>query len=116
MFRILYLHLITSIATICLSLPSTKANGLHVAGVTLELNDVQYFMPPRPVGQIPGRLNTTASSDLGFTPITIITSEKIEFENDELKSLATNFSQIDDVFQHAFLEGELYATKSFLLR
>lgn len=111
MFRIPYLHLITSIATICLSLPSTKANGLHVTGVTLELNDVRYFMPPRPVGQIPGRLNTTASSDLGFVPITIITVEKLDIEIDELNSLTANFSHIDDVFQYAFLEGEHYVIK-----
>jgi hypothetical protein len=68
-------------------------------GFTVSLEDVDYFLPPKPVASITGCEEIKASFEDGpFVPITVV-------KGNEPFNVAS-YSK-DDVWQEAFLEGML---------
>lgn len=68
-------------------------------GFTVSLEDVDYFLPPKPVASITGCEEIKASFEDGpFVPITVVNG------NGTLD--VASYSK-DDVWQEAFLEGML---------
>ncbi|KAI6799940.1 amidase signature enzyme [Hortaea werneckii] len=96
-------------------LPSLVA-GLHFltqaasstfapTGQTVELDSTPYFVPAQAVTTIDhhGPLHKKAASSGGLTPITVVTTNGPGYN--DINALISNFTAVDDVFSHGFLEN-----------
>lgn len=81
-------------------------------GVTVNLNDVAYYVPPVVVGTVPvssALVKAVAAEGPGgggLVPLTVVTTEKLVFGSSELETQITGFTAADDVFQDGFLESK----------
>ncbi|EFY97850.1 glutamyl-tRNA(Gln) amidotransferase [Metarhizium robertsii ARSEF 23] len=88
-----------------LAVSSTSEAHIRITGLTLQLNNVPYYVPPQSIGVIPQPANSSKARDFDLVPITVVTSNHGKFGQDELENTTTEFSGIDDVFQDGFLQG-----------
>lgn len=88
-----------------LAVSSTSEAHIHITGLTLQLNNVPYYVPPQSIGVISQPANNSKARDFDLVPITVVTSNYGKFGQDELENITTEFSGIDDVFQDGFLQG-----------
>lgn len=96
------------IAAVILPGASSQLTG---TGLSVTLNDVNYFISPYSVEAIaldPSSLSAV-DSIFGFTPITIVQDNVAQ---DELVSLFSNWTTTDDVFQEAFTGAVFLADAS----
>lgn len=83
-----------SVASVALA--SSVQAAVSPKGLTLSLNDVDYFLPGKPTASISGCEELQASfKDGPFVPITVVKSGSVD---------VASYSE-DDVWQPAFLEG-----------
>ena len=79
---------------------NTKAISLKSTGVTVEFNEIPYYIPPFSIGSLPIDLPSPDIESInGFVPMTVISST-VDFAQ-----LTQNFSATDDVFNTGFLQG-----------
>ncbi|TWU72696.1 hypothetical protein ED733_003806 [Metarhizium rileyi] len=84
--------------------PSSEA-GILLTGLTLRLENVPYYVPPRSIGVIPWHKQDSKGSGFDLAPITIVTKHSGTLGREELEDIVANFSSVDDVFQAGFLQG-----------
>lgn len=95
------------------SFPVLASAQLVGTGLSVDLNDIPYYISPFKAGKI----NTTSSltesvasnSIYGFTPVTVV--QDIVAAS-ELPALFSNYSATDDVFQDAFINVVLSPSSS----
>ena len=85
-----------SLGIASLALSSTVYAAVTTRGFTVTVNDVDYFLPPKPVGSIAGcsEIEAKFASGADFVPFTVMNGNA---------SLETYM--VDDVWQDGFLEG-----------
>ncbi|KAK2595476.1 hypothetical protein QQS21_006816 [Conoideocrella luteorostrata] len=86
------------------SLFTVKAE-IQLTGLTVQLNDIHYYVPPHPVGHIAGNRSKTSLIDAGLLPITVLSAPNDGIDKQHWIDTFANFSRLDDVFQDGFLDG-----------
>lgn len=91
---------------VVLSTLSYAITNLLSTGLTVQLNDVSYYVSPHAQGNvsIQPQLLQNASSLYGFVPISVLTSN---VSPTELHGIFSSWATTDDVFQPAFLQAIL---------
>ncbi|ETN45177.1 uncharacterized protein HMPREF1541_10054 [Cyphellophora europaea CBS 101466] len=94
--------LLSVVAFLPLALASITSNGFSVT-----LGDVHYFVSPYVAGNISVAAESLSSVESvhGFYPVTVI-QQGVSAE--EIPTVLSNFSQIDDVYSEAFSETVLF--------
>lgn len=91
-----------SLGAISLLLVQNVQAAVSSTGFTVSLQDVHYFLPPKPVAKISGCCEIKASfQDSSFVPFTVVKSTS----NVDIASITASYSK-DDVWQKGFLEGQ----------
>ncbi|KAK5180323.1 hypothetical protein LTR16_010520, partial [Cryomyces antarcticus] len=74
--------------------------------ITVNLNDVPYYIPPRSVGTLPANrgLIKAATSAGGLLPLTVISTTSFTYGSSDLAATVADYTASDDVFQDGFLE------------
>ena len=73
-------------------------------GFTVSLEDIDYYLPPKPAASIALSAEAKASLEYGsFMPITVAKDGP-----KDIASLSATYADQDDVWQPAFLEGMLF--------
>lgn len=90
------------------ALASPISAALSHTGFTVSLDGVPYYVTPDAVATI----NTTAKLLSGkpaalFTPITVMNADDAASAGDMFASIVSNWTETDDVFQSAFLQGNV---------
>lgn len=87
------------------------SSQLTGVGLSVALNDVNYYISPFTVGHITSDLSTLSVVDsvYGFAPIAIV-QESVT--TTELVNLFTNWTTVDDVFQSGFTGAVLLGSSS----
>ncbi|TKA76728.1 hypothetical protein B0A49_01173 [Cryomyces minteri] len=82
------------------------AATLSSTGITVTLNDVPYYIPPRSVGTLPANkgLIEAATSAGGLLPLTVISTPSFTYGSSDLAATVASYTASDDVFQDGFLE------------
>jgi hypothetical protein len=85
-----------SLGLASLALSSTAHAAVSTRGSTVAVDDVDYFLPPKPVASIAGcsEIEAKFTSGAAFVPFTVVNGNA---------SLETY--RVDDVWQDGFLEG-----------
>lgn len=86
--------------------------NLVSTGLTVQLNDVSYFISPHAHGKasIQPRLLQSCTSIYGFVPVSVV---KNEVSPTELPRVVSSWATMDDVFQPAFLQAILMADNTW---
>lgn len=92
--------------SILLSTDSVRAT-LTSTGFTVSFNSIYYFVSPYVAGNTSVDVSalSTAESVHGFYPVTVM-NESTTIS--DIPAIVKNFTAVDDVFQEAFLQGELF--------
>lgn len=79
---------------------TTVSGRFESSGLSVKLNDVDYFISPFPQGKAYGRpLDAKAyNGQFGFVPVTVVAEPR-----NDIADLVTNWTTIDDVWQPGFL-------------
>ncbi|KAJ4295466.1 hypothetical protein N0V90_007478 [Kalmusia sp. IMI 367209] len=87
--------------SLCSSIVSTAATS---TGFTVELGDVQYFLPPKVIATVSADVVKRCSfgTEL-FVPFTAVKSDG--YETSDIASISARYLEGDDVFQEAFLSA-----------
>lgn len=93
---------------VVLSTLAYAASNLISTGLTVQLNDVSYYISPHTHGNISiqPQLLQNASSLYGFVPVSVLTSI---VSPTELPGMFSAWAAMDDVFQPAFLQAIVLA-------
>jgi hypothetical protein len=86
------------------SLYATTISHLTSTGLTVALNDINYFISPFPWGKVdaPSPLLAGVPTVVGFKPVTVIREPVPE---SDIRQLLLNWTVIDDVYQPSFSEA-----------
>ena len=84
-----------------------RAASIVSTGSTVMLNDNAYYIPAKPIRSIPisSRLLNNMPSVAGLTPLAVISTPSLTFNQADLVATVSNYTSTDDVFQPEFLEG-----------
>lgn len=89
------------LGTASLLLSATVSAAVSSTGFTVSLQDVDYFLPPKPVARISDCDELKASFEKGlFVPMTVVKSGGAV----DAASISSAYGQ-DDVWQAGFMEG-----------
>lgn len=100
----------------CLLLAAKQAIALsqQIAGGTLILDGVPFFIPPAPVSQLPLSKETQSKEligsiggrfPLGLVPFSVISTNTSRFDDAALSRSVEGFKAVDDVWSPSFLNG-----------
>ena len=95
-----------------------QATSFVSTGSTVMLNDnAYYYIPANPIAniKISSSLLAAISSVAGLTPLTVISTPSLTFNQADLDVTIANYTASDDVFQPVFLEGTLLKSRFALL-
>ena len=97
---------VTFVSLICYITVRVHA-AVYPTGRTILVEDVPYYVPPKPVSQLKPGSHTPLSqqSDLDLVPFTFTSTTASNFAQNDLTSLTKNFTASDDVWQTSFLQG-----------
>ncbi|KAF2676087.1 glutamyl-tRNA amidotransferase [Lentithecium fluviatile CBS 122367] len=82
---------------------STGSAAVSSTGFTVELGDVQYFLPPKSVATIEVGQERSLFDDATFVPFTAVHGSG--YSAGEITSITAKYLEEDDVFQAGFLDA-----------
>jgi hypothetical protein len=96
-----YLHLLVLAAAVSATISSS--------GQTLVVNGISYYAAPEAVTIISATVDELTSAargtDVDLIPLTVLADSSSQFTTDVFRSLVTNYTASDDVFNTGFLQG-----------
>lgn len=98
----------SSLLTLFGTFAGVVAAALKATGSTVELNGIDYFVPPDSVGSFSAH-SRVPTSPHALAPLTVITTASV-LDQASLNSIAADYTARDDVWQQGFLEGTCVAT------
>ena len=96
---------------------AVQATAFVSTGSTVMLNGNAYYIPAQPVTSIhvSSSLLTSMPSVAGLTPVTVISTTSLTFNQANLDAVVANYTATDDVFQPEFLQGLLQLYYSYVV-
>jgi hypothetical protein len=91
-----------------LVLAATASATVSSAGQTLVVNGISYYAAPEAVTIISATadmLSSSATGDVDLIPLTVMVDSSNSFTTDVFRSIVSNYTASDDVFNTGFLQG-----------
>jgi hypothetical protein len=92
-----------------LALAATARATVSSAGQTLVVDGISYYAAPEVVTTISATADMLASAargtDVDLIPLTVMVDSSSQFTTDVFRSIVSNYTASDDVFNAGFLQG-----------
>jgi hypothetical protein len=86
----------------------TASATVSTAGETIVVNGISYYAAPEPVSIISATadmLSSASTTDMDLIPLTVMADSTSQFTTDVFRSIVSNYTASDDVFNTGFLQG-----------
>jgi hypothetical protein len=86
----------------------TASATVSTAGETIVVNEISYYAAPEPVSIISATadmLSSASTTDVDLVPLTVMADSTSQFTTDVFRSIVSNYTASDDVFNIGFLQG-----------
>jgi hypothetical protein len=91
-----------------LAFACTASATVSTAGETLIVNGISYYAASEPVSIISATadmLSSASTTDVDWIPLTVMVDSTSQFTTDVFRSIVSNYTASDDVFNTGFLQG-----------
>ena len=92
-----------------LALAAAASSTVSSSGQTLVVNGISYYAAPEPVTIISATADMLSSAargtDVDLIPLTVLVDSSSQFTTDIFRSIVSNYTASDDVFNTGFLQS-----------
>lgn len=95
---------------VALTLIASASATISEAGQTVVVNGISYYAAPEAVSIIDAStdmLNRASTAGADLIPLTVFSDSSSSFTTTVFRSIVSNYTASDDVFNTGFLEGKL---------
>jgi hypothetical protein len=86
----------------------TASATVSTAGETIVVNGISYYAAPESVSIISATadmFSSASTTDVDLIPLTVMADSTSQFTTDVFRSIVSNYTASDDVFNTGFLQG-----------